>query len=55
MTYRLNTKDCSLAMLPVLLAALLIQACGGNASEAARRARMDRPYLLGLLRKHGLR
>jgi DNA-binding NtrC family response regulator len=33
----------------------LIQACGGNASEAARRARMDRPYLLGLLRKHGLR
>jgi DNA-binding NtrC family response regulator len=33
----------------------LIEACGGNASEAARRARMDRPYLLGLLRKHGLR
>jgi DNA-binding NtrC family response regulator len=33
----------------------LIDACGGNASEAARRARMDRPYLLTLLRKHGLR
>jgi DNA-binding NtrC family response regulator len=33
----------------------LIEACGGNASEAARRARMDRPYLLTLLRKHGLR
>ena len=33
----------------------LIEACEGNASEAARRARMDRPYLLGLLRKHSLR
>jgi DNA-binding NtrC family response regulator len=33
----------------------LIDRCGGNASEAARRARMDRPYLLTLLRKHGLR
>jgi DNA-binding NtrC family response regulator len=33
----------------------LIAACGGNASEAARRARMDRPYLLTLLRRHGLR
>ncbi len=33
----------------------LIEACDGNASEAARRARMDRPYLLGLLRKHSLR
>jgi DNA-binding NtrC family response regulator len=33
----------------------LIAACGGNASEAARRAKMDRPYLLSLLRRHGLR
>jgi transcriptional regulator with GAF, ATPase, and Fis domain len=33
----------------------LITACDGNASEAARRAQMDRPYLLSLLRKHGLR
>jgi transcriptional regulator with GAF, ATPase, and Fis domain len=33
----------------------LMQACEGNASEAARRAGMDRPYLLSLLKKHGLR
>ena len=33
----------------------LIERCGGNASEAARQARMDRPYLLALLKKHGLR
>jgi DNA-binding NtrC family response regulator len=33
----------------------LIERTGGNASEAARLARMDRPYLLTLLRKHGLR
>ena len=33
----------------------LIQTCEGNASEAARVARMDRPHLLRLLRRHGLR
>jgi transcriptional regulator with GAF, ATPase, and Fis domain len=33
----------------------LIETCGGNASEAARRAQMDRPYLLSLLRRYGLR
>ena len=33
----------------------LIEASGGNASEAARVARMDRPHLLRLLRLHGLR
>jgi DNA-binding NtrC family response regulator len=33
----------------------LIERCEGNASEAARRARMDRPYLLSLLRRHDLR
>jgi DNA-binding NtrC family response regulator len=33
----------------------LIHACNGNASEAARRAQMDRAYLLILLKRHGLR
>ena len=33
----------------------LLAAAGDNASEAARRAQMDRPYLLALLRRHGLR
>lgn len=33
----------------------LLSIAGTNASEAARLAKMDRPYLLTLLRKHGLR
>ena len=33
----------------------LIEATAGNASAAARTAKMDRPYLLSLLRRHGLR
>jgi len=33
----------------------LIRLSRGNASQAARVAGMDRPYLLALLRKHGLR
>jgi DNA-binding NtrC family response regulator len=33
----------------------LIETTGGNASAAARAASMDRPYLLSLLRRHGLR
>jgi DNA-binding NtrC family response regulator len=35
--------------------ARLIASCKGNASEAARKAQMDRPYLLSLLKKYGLR
>ena len=35
--------------------AKLIERSGGNASEAARQAKMDRPYLLALLRRYGLR
>ena len=33
----------------------LIAECEGNASEASRRAKMDRNYLVSLLKKHGLR
>jgi DNA-binding NtrC family response regulator len=33
----------------------LITECDGNASEAARRAKMDRGYLLTLLKRHQLR
>jgi hypothetical protein len=28
---------------------------GGNLSKAARRAKMDRPYMIALLEKNGLR
>lgn len=35
MTYRLTTTNCSLAMLPVLLAAMLFQACGGAGDAVA--------------------
>lgn len=33
----------------------LLEASGGNVSEAARRARMDRTYLTRLVQKHGLK
>ena len=33
----------------------LLAATEGNVSEAARRARMDRPYLFGLVKRYGLR
>jgi len=33
----------------------LIEATGGNAAAAARAAKMDPPYLLSLLRRHGRR
>ena len=36
MTYRLTTTNCSLAMLPALLAALLFQACGGGGDAGAQ-------------------
>ena len=38
MTYRLTPRDCSIAMLPMLLAALLIQACGGGSNAIAQSA-----------------
>jgi hypothetical protein len=38
MTYRLTTTNASLAMLPVLLAALLFQACGGGGNAVAQAA-----------------
>jgi DNA-binding NtrC family response regulator len=33
----------------------LLAQTGGNLSEAARRAKMDRSYLRSLLKKYGLR
>jgi transcriptional regulator with AAA-type ATPase domain len=33
----------------------LLAKCGGNIREASRRARMDRSYLMDLMRRHGLR
>jgi len=36
MTYRLTPTNCSLAALPVLLTALLIQACGGGGRAVAQ-------------------
>lgn len=33
----------------------LMEVCDGNASEAARRAKMDRPYLISLLKRHDMR
>lgn len=33
----------------------VIEACGGNVSEAARRAQMDRSYLFELMKKAGVR
>ena len=38
MSYRLTTQNCSVAMLPLLLAALLIQACGGGGNAIAQSA-----------------
>ncbi len=54
MTYR-DARAAALAKFETEYLRSLIDRAGGNASEAARVARMDRPYLLTLLRKHGLR
>ena len=53
-SYRDARAD-ALARFEAAYLAELIARAHGNASEAARLARMDRPYLLTLLRKHGLR
>jgi DNA-binding NtrC family response regulator len=53
-TYR-DARAAALTRFEVDYLKTLIERADGNASEAARIARMDRPYLLTLLRKHGLR
>ena len=53
-SYR-DARATALARFEAEYLAELIARTDGNASEAARLARMDRPYLLTLLRKHGLR
>jgi DNA-binding NtrC family response regulator len=53
-SYR-DARATALAKFEAEYLAELIARTDGNASEAARLARMDRPYLLTLLRKHGLR
>jgi DNA-binding NtrC family response regulator len=53
-TYR-DARAAALARFEAEYLRELVERTGGNASEAARVARMDRPYLLTLLRKHGLR
>jgi DNA-binding NtrC family response regulator len=53
-SYR-DARAAALARFEAEYLADLIARTEGNASEAARLARMDRPYLLSLLRKHGLR
>jgi transcriptional regulator with GAF, ATPase, and Fis domain len=50
-----DARAAVIAAFELSYATSLMKACGGNASEAARRAGMDRPYLLSLLKKHDLR
>jgi DNA-binding NtrC family response regulator len=50
-----DARATALAAFEVAYLRDLIARAEGNASEAARLAKMDRPYLLTLLRKHGLR
>jgi DNA-binding NtrC family response regulator len=53
-TYR-DARAAALAAFEIDYLRRLLDQAGGNVSEAARRARMDRPYLSMLLKKHGLR
>ena len=50
-----DAKASAIASFERTYLAKLIERSAGNASEAARRAQMDRPYLLALLRRYGLR